>query len=385
MTSSLDTSDIDRYIGVPLGRSGAVEPIHVNDIRRWAQAMRHPNPLYYDAEYAAESRFGGIVAPQSFTVVCDAGHGARPALQGKIPESHMLFGGDEWWFFGPRIVAGDMVTVEQMAFDYRLTETRFAGPTIIQRGDNHYTNQRGEKIALQRSSAIRYRPAAARGTGAYAGLEEETEWSDEDLARLTKEKEAYIATIRGLGHGRRSWDEVNEGDELPAKVIGPHSVVSFTTEWRAYTMNAWNTMFREEYVPTEDRGFTAEMSVTGDVDLDPEFGDGAYYGASRGHLFERYARRIGMPRPYGYGASMGAWILDYLSSWAGEWGFVAHSKAQYRGPALSGDVTYLRGTVTGKEASMVAGQGAVNIAYVMTNQKDDVLSKGTAEVLLPRD
>ena len=35
---------------------------------------------------------------------------------------------------------------------------------------------------------------------------------------------------------------------------------------------------------------------------------------------DRYAQRIGMPRAYGYGASMGAWVLDYLTNWAGEWG-----------------------------------------------------------------
>src|SRR3546814_9614589 len=52
----------------------------------------------------------------------------------------------------------------------------------------------------------------------------------------------------------------------------------------------------------------------------PELTDGAYYGPSRGHLFPKYARKIGMPRSYGYGASMGAWVTDYLAGWAGEWG-----------------------------------------------------------------
>ena len=57
----------------------------------------------YDEEYAAESRFGELVAPQSFAVCTDDSHGAAPAIQGNIPGTHMLFGGDEWWFFGPRI------------------------------------------------------------------------------------------------------------------------------------------------------------------------------------------------------------------------------------------------------------------------------------------
>ena len=83
--------------------------------------------------------------------------------------------------------------------------------------------------------------------------------------------------------------------------------------------------------------------------INPELTDGAYYGASRGHMFPRWARTIGMPRAYGYGASMGAWITDYFAGWAGEWGMVLHSAANYRGPALSGDITVMTGTVLGKE------------------------------------
>ena len=46
---------------------------------------------------------------------------------------------------------------------------------------------------------------------------------------------------------------------------------------------------------------------------------------------------------------MGAWILDYLSNWAGEWATIVHCNAQFRSPALTGDVTSLNGTVTAKE------------------------------------
>ena len=71
--------------------------------RRFVQAMNNPNRLYFDEKFAADSVFGRIVAPQSFAVVTDTGHGATAAIQSHIPGSHMLFGGDEWWFNGPRI------------------------------------------------------------------------------------------------------------------------------------------------------------------------------------------------------------------------------------------------------------------------------------------
>jgi len=79
--------------------------------------------------------------------------------------------------------------------------------------------------------------------------------------------------------------------------------------------------------------------------VNPEATDGAYMGPSRGHLFPRWARFIGMPRGYGYGASMGAWILDYFAGWAGEWGQVVHCNCQYRGPAFTGDITIMTGEI----------------------------------------
>ena len=68
---TLDTTDVDRWIGVPLGGGRMKDSVGVNDVRRWVQSVQNPNPLYYDDEYAAESRFGGIVAPLSFAVSAD--------------------------------------------------------------------------------------------------------------------------------------------------------------------------------------------------------------------------------------------------------------------------------------------------------------------------
>src|SRR5213594_2437304 len=78
---------------------------------------------------------------------------------------------------------------------------------------------------------------------------------------------------------------------------------------------------------------------------DPSRGDGLYRGPSRGHTDEDHARLIGMPRAYGYGASMGAWVLDYVSHWGGDASFVRHSDVQYRFPAFEGDLTLLDGEV----------------------------------------
>ena len=128
---TLDTTDVDRFVGKPLPTVQLSDPVTVGDIRRWAQGMQYPNPLHYDADAAAVGPFGAIIAPQSFSVACDIGHGASPSIVGKVPGSHMIFGGDEWWFSGVRVYPGDHLRQRRWFVDYKIADTKFAGPTNL--------------------------------------------------------------------------------------------------------------------------------------------------------------------------------------------------------------------------------------------------------------
>ena len=382
----LDTSDLDRYMGKPIQPARMVEPIANNDIRRWAQGMHYPNRLHYDRQYAAEGRWGKLVAPQSFAVTMDDGHGSAPSCVGRIPNSHLLFGGDEWWFHGPRIFGGDVIRNERIPFDYVVKDTKLAGPTCFQRGDNFYYNAEGELIAKQRSTAIRYLAEAARETGV-SGAQDDPEWTDAQIKELEERKFAWIQMLHDLGHGRRYWEDVNVGDKLPERVFGPHTVASLTSEWRAYLFTIWGGTHRRTDLDLEELGFVEEMAGHENDPvmeaINPELTDGAYYGPSRGHLFPRWARFIGMPRAYGYGASMGAWILDYCAGWAGEWGMVVHSVASYRGPAFTGDITVMTADVVDKKVDD-EGRPIVQVDVKMANQLGVTMATAKAEIQLPR-
>jgi hypothetical protein len=381
----LDTSDLDRYMGKPIQPARMVEPVANNDIRRWAQGMHYPNRLHYDRQYAAEGRWGRLVAPQSFAVTMDCAHGSAPACVGRIPDSHLLFGGDEWWFNGPRIFGGDVIRNERIPFDYVVKDTKLAGPTCFQRGDNFYYNAEGELIAKQRSTAIRYLAEAARETGV-SGAQEDPEWTDAQIKELEERKFQWIQMLHDLGHGRRYWEDVKVGDKLPERVFGPHTVASLTTEWRAYLFTIWGGTHRRTDLNLEELGFVEEMAGHENDPvmeaINPELTDGAYYGPSRGHLFPRWARFIGMPRAYGYGASMGAWILDYLSGWAGEWGMVVHSNASYRGPAFTGDITVQTAEVVDKFIDE-QGRHLIQVDSKMQNQLGVTMATAKAEIMLP--
>ena len=154
-------------------------------------------------------------------------------------------------------------------------------------------------------------------------------------------------------------ESVEVGQSLLTRPIGPHSLPSLASEWRGYTFTVWGSTYHEGADHLSEAGWLDEM----DRDLegaqeDPELGDGLYHGPSRGHTDEEHARLIGMPRGYGYGASMGAWVLDYVSAWAGDRGFVRHSAVQYRFPAFDGDLTLLDAEVTDARYDKMLGRRA---------------------------
>jgi acyl dehydratase len=383
MPVELDTSDLDQYCGQSMGGGQLRDPITNTDIRRWVQGMQYPNPLHYDDHYAAASKFGRIVAPQSFMVNCDIGHGSMPSVFGKIPGTHMIFGGDEWWFYGPRVFGGDQITVERRHLDYRVAETKFAGPTVFGRGDNTHVNQRGETVSKQRSTSVRYLAEEARRRGFFGTAAPRPEWTPERLTDLAARRMAWIRS--GQGGASPVFSTVELGTRLVTCPIGPHTVQSFTTEWRSFISVVWGAT-RDLWSDFSgiDGGWLPEMSRDAEAaKVDPALGDGMYAGASRGHVDAEAAEIIGMPRGYGYGASMGAWALNYVAYWAGDAGFIRHANLQYRFPPFEGDASLLDGEVVDTRHDAELGVPIVTVELTMTNQDGAVLAKGPIEVELP--
>jgi hypothetical protein len=254
------------------------------------------------------------------------------------------------------------------------------------RGDTTYANQRGEFIAKQRSTAIRYLVDEALKRGSMMSETEEPNWTDEQLEEIEEQKIAYIRSFVDLGHQKRRWDSVERGEQLPTRVIGPHSVQSFTSESRT-DQGGWGSYHQSDdpnASTTMQAGWLPQMSRNEErTKINPGAGDGLVYGPSRGHVQPRWAKVIGMPRGYGYGATMGAWTTDYLANWAGEWGFLRHTNTQYRFPALTGDITFLTGEVTNKWVDRPTGRAIVQLTYAMRNQAKALMASGRAEIELP--
>jgi acyl dehydratase len=260
---------------------------------------------------------------------------------------------------------------------------------MFSRGDTVHRNQHGALVARERSTAIRYLADEARKRGMYENqLGEVKRWTSEELAEVEALRRSWLLSNRdGVSP---HFDEVKVGDTLPRRVIGPHSIAGFTTEYRAFVFNIWGTFgwVAPEGVDDpwvyQDPGWTEGFAFDEEgARIDPRLRDGLYVGPSRGHIDAERAGEVGMARAYGYGATMGAWCTDYLAYWAGHDGMVRHSKADFRGPAFEGDVTYFDAEVVDRDPHSAWGVPLVQVKLRLTNQDGATLVTCTAEVELP--
>jgi hypothetical protein len=254
--------------------------------------MQNPNPLYFDEAYAAESRFGPDRGPPVLRGLHRHSHGAGPAIQGH-PGQHMIFGGDEWWFFGPRLEPGDLITHERMLFDYKVTETKFSGPTMFSRGDTSYINQRGE-AGVQAALHLGALPGRERAKTRHVQGQRAADLEDQELEDLEKQKLEYYQSFLDLGHEKRLFVKV--GDKLPQRPIGPHSIASFTTEWRAFLMTVWGPP-RVRRALLARAGWLPEMSrdLEG-AKIDPPSPTASTRAPRAATCRRAIAQLIGMPR-----------------------------------------------------------------------------------------
>jgi hypothetical protein len=219
-------------------------------------------------------------------------------------------------------------------------------------------------------------------------LGEKKRWTEAQLKEIDQIRYDWLMSNR---EGRSShFEEVKVGDKLPRRVIGPHSIASFTTEYRAFIFNIWGSFdwvapkgVKDPWV-NQDAGWIEGFFFDYErAKVDPRAGDGLYLGPSRGHIDDGKAGKIGMARAYGYGATMAAWNTDYLAFWAGHDGMVRHAKSDFRGPAFEGDVTFIDGEVVDKIKDSTWGVPVVQVKVKMTNQDGGTLVTSLNEVELP--
>jgi hypothetical protein len=148
-------------------------PVAESDIRRWAVAVYYPEEpprQFWDAEYAKNTQYGGIVAPEEFNPFAwMAAEQDEPAEQGDdndpdrtevrlgIPGPGLKFqlnGGMEVEY-GARMQPGDVITSISRLAGYTERHGRL-GLMLFTVSEDTWTNQAGELVKRTSQTLIRY-------------------------------------------------------------------------------------------------------------------------------------------------------------------------------------------------------------------------------------
>ncbi len=142
MANKYVTDEVRKQIGMQ--SEARVVEVERGAIRRFAEAIGDPNPLFNDEAAARKTRFGGMIAPPTFC----------RSLGAAIPEIKIGMGGSEWEYFEP-IRPGDRISVVSKIADIRESAGRL-GAMVFITVETSYTNHYNQLCALQRSTVIRY-------------------------------------------------------------------------------------------------------------------------------------------------------------------------------------------------------------------------------------
>ena len=147
-----------------VGSTGDITIMEVEKgaIKRYADAVGDFNPIYWDDEYAKNSRYGSIIAPHGFfgwpTRWSELGptHSKlREEMLAAVTQagySRVLDGGIEYEFFSPAR-AGDILAALPRIISIYERETK-TGTLAFSVMETTYTNQNGALVARARQTLI---------------------------------------------------------------------------------------------------------------------------------------------------------------------------------------------------------------------------------------
>ncbi len=127
-----------------------VHEVEKGAIRRFADALGDPNPVYQDEVAARAAGFAGLVAPPTFPIVLAANERFRHSLD--LGTRSMLHG-EQQLEYGRPLVAGDRVTVTSRVADV-LERPGASGPTDVIVIEDEGRDDQGELLFRSRETLI---------------------------------------------------------------------------------------------------------------------------------------------------------------------------------------------------------------------------------------
>jgi len=335
-----------------------------DNIRHYAHGIGDDNPLWCDPDYAATTRYGGIIALPSFLFATSR---IISGYVGGLPGVHAMWAGADWTWHKP-LLRNDTIVTEAWLKDLVEHQTRFAGRAIQQIYHVDFFNQKGELVAEADSWCFRTDRDDAREKGTkYTEVRAKgpPRYSEEQLARIYK----HYNDEEVRGATPRYWQDVQPGDALPVMVKGPMTVTGFIA-----FAQGWGGLY-----------IRANKLAWKQVHAHPGLGIPNRFGIpdcpERVHWEEDFARMVGAPGAYDYGPERCSWLTHHLTNWMGDEGFLRRATSQIRRHNPEGDTLFITGTVVRKFVD--AGRHLIEIVQEARNQDDELSAVGSGIVELP--
>jgi acyl dehydratase len=333
-------------------------------IRHYAHGIGDDNPLWCDPAYAANTRWGGIVALPSFLFATSR---IISGYVGGLPGVHAMWAGADWTWHRP-VRRNDAISTEARLKDLIEHETRFAGRAIQQVYHVDFYNHQGEMVASADSWCFRTDRDQAREQGSkYDAVKARPppHYSEAELSRIYQ----LYADEELRGATPRYWNDVAVGDRLPVMVKGPMTVTGFI----AYAQG-WGGLY-----------IRANKLAWKQVHAHRGLGIANRFGIpdcpERVHWEPEFARMVGVPGAYDYGPERCSWLTHHLTNWMGDDGMLRRAGCKIRRHNPEGDTLFIGGTVT--RCFLEDGRHLVEIAQEAHNQDGELSVVGSGVVELP--
>lgn len=330
-------------------------------IRNFVNGIGDSNPLYRDRDYAQKTHYGALIAPPNWF------YSVFPTWVAEgLPGLHGWHSGTDWEFYKP-VYINDFITPRCTNVGFDVKGSQFVGKGIFRYQRSEFINQRSEVVARCYAWAFKGERQAARSRGKYTAIKLPHPWTDEELAKV--EDEVLNEKIRGSEV--RYWEDTQVGENLPPIVKGPFGL----TDMVAYCVGASPIMIAAHGVMLSNYRRHPAWAFR-----DPEtYALEPVYAV---HYNREAARAAGLPYPYDVGAQRHCWVLNLITNWIGDEGWIKKNYAEYRKFVYFSEVVRMKGTVIKKYVDD-KGEYCVDIETHGVNQRDEDTVPGFTTVILP--
>lgn len=378
-SARITDDDIERarsQIGIPTpARHAAYNPIpDASSISHFAFGCGDDNPLWHDPEYAAGTRWNGIIAPPLYLITAGRNvtrpftdENSKQRFRGLFRGVGKYFSGSEWEWYAPVRPGMQLFNSGLTTVSVDVRQSSFSGSrSVLERLRTVYATSDGVPVAACYETLISAERGGSRKTGKHSEITRQT-YAPEDIASIDAD---YASEIR-RGAQLRYWEDVAIGDEIGHVVKGPMTVVDIIAMHMAMGFGvygfgplryAWQKRQRMPafYIPDE----------FGVPDV-----------VQRLHWDPVRAAAVGLPAPYDYGQMRIAWLIHLITNWMGDSAWLQGLRASVRDFNYLGDTHWCRGVVTGKRQE--EDRCLIDLRVEATNQRGAVTTSGEATVLLP--